>query len=224
VMVEQFVAKLITASTRLLTGVQARWIGCAPVESQRIYFANHTSHVDFLLIWAVLPGPVRKKTRPVAALDYWSRGAVRRYLIDRVFRGVLLSRGHIEREHSPIAVMRQALDGGASLIFFPEGTRGPGGDVQPFRAGLYHLAAARPDVELVPVWIDNSYRVMPKGLPLPIPLLCSVAFGKPVWLHVINALVNHRSERGQSVSVECTIPGRPAELNSSCFCDRQIYP
>jgi 1-acyl-sn-glycerol-3-phosphate acyltransferase len=182
VMVERLVAKLITTSTRLLTGAQARWIGCAPLDTHRIYFANHTSHVDFLLIWAVLPGQLRKKTRPVAALDYWSRGAVRRYLIDSVFRGVLVSRGHVEREHNPIDAMRQALDGGASLILFPEGTRGPGGDVQPFKPGLYHLAAARPDVELVPVWIDNSYRVMPKGLPLPIPLLCSVAFGKPARL------------------------------------------
>jgi 1-acyl-sn-glycerol-3-phosphate acyltransferase len=138
--------------------------------------------MDFVLIWAVLPGQLRRKTRPVAALDYWSRGAVRRYLINHVFRGVLVSRGHIEREHNPIDAMRQALDEGDSLILFPEGTRGPGGDVQPFKAGLYHLAEARPDVELVPVWIDNSYRVMPKGLPLPVPLLCSVAFGEPVRL------------------------------------------
>jgi 1-acyl-sn-glycerol-3-phosphate acyltransferase len=182
VMVERLVARLITASTRLLTGAQARWVGCAPRDAQRIYFANHTSHVDFVLIWSVLPGRLRKKTRPVAASDYWSRSAFKRYLIDRVFWGVLVSRGHVEREHNPIDIMRQALDGGASLILFPEGTRGPGGDVQPFKSGLYHMAAARPDVELVPVWIDNSYRVMPKGLPLPIPLLCSVAFGKPVRL------------------------------------------
>lgn len=181
-MVERIVGKIITATTRLLTGAQARWVGCAPSDAHRIYFANHSSHVDFLLIWAVLPSRLRKKTRPVAALDYWGRGTVRRYLIERVFQAVLVSRDHIEREHSPIDVMRQALDGGASLILFPEGTRGPGGEVQPFKAGIYHLALARPEVELVPVWIDNSYRVMPKGLPLPIPLLCSVAFGKPVQL------------------------------------------
>jgi 1-acyl-sn-glycerol-3-phosphate acyltransferase len=175
-------AGLITASARLLTGVQARWLGCGPVDVQRIYVANHTSHLDFVLIWSVLPVRLRKTTRPVAAADYWDRGPLRRYLIHRVFRGVLVSRGRIDRVHHPIDAMSQALDEGSSLIFFPEGTRGPGGDVQPFKAGLYHLAQARPQVEIVPVWLDNSYRVMPKGLPLPIPLLCSVAFGKPARL------------------------------------------
>jgi 1-acyl-sn-glycerol-3-phosphate acyltransferase len=177
--VERSVGGLITTGTRLLTGAQARWLGCAPSDVQRIYFANHTSHADFVLIWSVLPGRLRGNTRPVAASDYWNRGAVRRYLIHRVFRGVLIARGHVERERNPIEVMLQALDEGASLILFPEGTRGPGREVQPFKTGLYHVAQARPDLELVPAWIDNSYRVMPKGLPLPIPLLCSVAFGKP---------------------------------------------
>jgi 1-acyl-sn-glycerol-3-phosphate acyltransferase len=175
-------AGLITASARLLTGVHARWLGCGPEDVQRIYIANHTSHLDFVLIWSVLPVWLRHKTRPVAAADYWDRGPLRRYLIHRVFRGVLVSRGHIDRAHHPIDVMCQALDEGSSLIFFPEGTRGPGGDPQPFKAGLHHLALARPQVEIVPVWLDNSYRVMPKGLPLPIPLLCSVAFGKPARL------------------------------------------
>ena len=179
-MLHRMVGTVLIATTRFLTGAQARWIGCAPLETQRIYFANHTSHLDFLLIWTVLGGRMRSRTRPVAALDYW-RSGFRRYLIDHVFRGVLVSRG-IDRAHNPIDAMRQALEGGASLIFFPEGTRGTGDDVQAFKAGLYHLASACPDVELVPVWIDNSYRVMPKGLPLPIPLLCSVAFGKPARL------------------------------------------
>jgi 1-acyl-sn-glycerol-3-phosphate acyltransferase len=157
-------------------------MGCGPSDVQRVYFANHASHADFVLIWSVLPPHLRKKTRPVAAADYWSRGALRQYLIHRVFRGVLIARGKIEREHSPIAEMGRALEGGASLIIFPEGTRGPGGAVQPFKPGMYHLALTYADLELVPAWIDNAYRVMPKGVLLPIPLLCSVAFGKPLRL------------------------------------------
>jgi 1-acyl-sn-glycerol-3-phosphate acyltransferase len=173
---------LITGGTRLLTGVQARWIGCGPADVQRVYFANHASHMDFVLIWTVLPPYLRHKTRPVAAADYWSRGAVRRYLIQHVFEGVMVARSNFDREANPIVAMCRALDRGASLILFPEGTRGPGREVLPFRAGVYHLAQAYSNLELVPVWVDNSYRIMPKGAPLPVPLLCSVAFGKPLRL------------------------------------------
>jgi 1-acyl-sn-glycerol-3-phosphate acyltransferase len=180
-MVERLVAILITLATRLLTGAQAQWLGCGPADLRRVYFANHSSHLDFVLIWSALPFSLRARTRPVAASDYWSRGAVRQYLIQRVFRGVLIDRS-VDRGHNPIQSMCQALDEGASLILFPEGTRGTGRHVQPFRAGVFHLACAHSNLELVPVWIDNSYRVMPKGMHVPIPLLCSVAFGKPLRL------------------------------------------
>jgi 1-acyl-sn-glycerol-3-phosphate acyltransferase len=176
---ERLAAAVMIGAVRLLTGAQARWRGCGPSDVQRVYYANHSSHADFVLIWSVLPGKLRRKTRPVAAGDYWSHGALRRFLIERVFHGVLISRGKIEREHNPITAMCAALADGSSLILFPEGTRGSGEEVQPFKPGVFHLALARGDVELVPVWIDNSYRVMPKGVALPIPLLCSVAFGKP---------------------------------------------
>jgi 1-acyl-sn-glycerol-3-phosphate acyltransferase len=181
-MLEPLVGSMIIGGTRLLTGAQALWLGCGPSDAQRVYFANHTSHADFALIWSVLPRPLRQKTRPVAASDYWNGGAVRRYLIHRVFHGVLVDRGRIARDHNPITDMCRALEEGASLILFPEGTRGTGEQLQPFKAGVFHLAQAYPQAEFVPVWIDNSYRVMPKGLPLPIPLLCSVAFGKPMRL------------------------------------------
>jgi len=181
-MFETLTGTLITVVTRLLTGVQSRWVGCGPAAVQRIYFANHTSHMDFVLLWCALPKPLRKKTRPVAAKDYWGRGALRRYLIHRVFRGVLIERGHVDRASNPLAPMLAALDGGESLILFPEGTRGTGGEVQPFKGGVFHLAESRGAVELVPAWIDNSYRVMPKGSLFPVPLLCSVTFGKPVQM------------------------------------------
>lgn len=173
---------LVTGGTQLLTGVQPRWIGCAPTDAQRIYFANHTSHMDLALIWSVLPSQVRRKTRPIAAAEYWSDGPIRRYLIHHVLNGVLIGRENVSRQHNPLEAMCRAADEGFSLILFPEGTRGADTQVQPFRSGVFHLAQARPNLELVPVWVDNAYRVLPKGVALPIPLLCSVAFGKPTRL------------------------------------------
>jgi 1-acyl-sn-glycerol-3-phosphate acyltransferase len=172
----------LISTARAITGAEARWVGCVPSETRRVYIANHTSHADFILVWAALtPGP-RSRTLPVAAADYWNANAVRRYMAKQVFRAVLVERDRIHRTHDPVVAMIEALDGGNSLIMFPEGTRGHGEALQPFKCGIYHLAHARPNVEVVPVWIDNLYRALPRGAILPAPLLCSVTFGEPTHL------------------------------------------
>ena len=181
--IAQVVASGVTAFARLLTGVRGNWVGCVPDMRPRVYFANHSSHGDFVLIWSVLPRSLRSITRPVAGADYWLNGKLRRFLGERVFRAVLFDRTASMREADPIGRMVAALDDHASLILFPEGTRNTGGQVLlPFKTGLYHLAKARPDVEFVPVWIDNLNRVMPKGEMIPLPLLCTVTFGSPLRL------------------------------------------
>jgi len=172
----------VTGFMKLLTGAQARWIGCRPEPTQRIYFANHTSHGDFVLIWTCLPPALRAKTRPVAGADYWLKGRVRRYVITDVLNGVLIDRDKATRTRDPIETLVEALDQGWSLIVFPEGTRNAGDEMLPFKSGIYHVARQRPEVELVPVWIENLNRVMPKGEVLPVPLLCSATFGAPTRL------------------------------------------
>jgi 1-acyl-sn-glycerol-3-phosphate acyltransferase len=183
-MLAKLTAKLaetaIIGGARLLTGAQAQWRGCRPENRQRIFVANHTSHLDFILLWACLPRALRSRTRPVAAADYWQRGVVRRYLATRVFKAVLVKRGGALRDQSVTDPMLAALEGGDSLILFPEGTRGDGDDLLPFKPGIFHIAKARPGAQLVPVWMDNSHRVMPKGSLLLAPMLCSATFGKPV--------------------------------------------
>lgn len=177
------VATLVRLFARFITAVRGIWDGVAPVDRQRIYYANHASHGDFILVWTVLPPPLRRRTRPVAGADYWLAGSLRSYLIRDVFNAVLVDRNSKTRSDDPVAVMSQALHGGDSLILFPEGTRNLGDTpLQPFKSGLYHLAQACPEVELVPVWIDNLNRVMPKGEVVPIPLICTVTFGEPVAL------------------------------------------
>jgi 1-acyl-sn-glycerol-3-phosphate acyltransferase len=146
-----------------------------------VYFANHTSNLDFVLLWAALPARLREKTRPVAAHDYWTSGRLRLLLADNVFNAVLIERKQVTRANNPLAPMLAALEAGSSLIIFPEGTRAVG---QPgeFKSGIYHLAKARPQLEFIPVYIENLNRVLPKGEVLPIPILCSVRFGAPMFL------------------------------------------
>ena len=172
----------IAASLQILTGVQARWIGCEPDPRPRVYFPNHTSHLDGPTLWAALPPELREGTRPIAARDYWSRGRFRQYLAERVFRAILVERKRPTPRDNPLDRMLESLDAGESLILFPEGGRHSGVDPEPFQCGLYHLARKRPEIELVPTLLDNLNRVLPKGEFLPVPLISGVTFGPPVRL------------------------------------------
>jgi 1-acyl-sn-glycerol-3-phosphate acyltransferase len=166
---------------RLLTGAQARWHGCPPKAEQRIYFANHQSHADLVMIWAALPQELRSITRPIAARDYWTKSRLREWITTAVFHAVYVDRARTG-ESDPLEPLVQALERGDSIILFPEGTRGHAEEPQPFKAGLYNLALRFPQVVLVPAWIDNVQRVMPKGEVVPVPILCSVTFGAPLAL------------------------------------------
>ena len=175
---------LLLGFVRLLTGAQARWFGCPPKAEQRIYFANHQSHADLVLIWAALPKELRGITRPIAAKDYWTSGRFKRWITTEVFNAVYVDRqkqvGADGEVLDPLEPLIDALGNGDSIILFPEGTRGHQEDPQPFKSGLFNLAQRFPDVVLVPSWIHNVQRVMPKGEVVPVPVLCSVTFGAPI--------------------------------------------
>ena len=177
-MFESFqVVTLLTLLTRLLVGAYPQWQGCAPSRTQRIYFANHSSHMDAIVIWSSLPAELRAKTRPVAAKDYWEKGALRRRIAIKELKVVLIDRHHTAHAN-PLDPLIQALHEGSSLIIFPEGTRRP--QPLPFKSGLWRLMREFPDVELIPVYIENLHRSMPKGTLIPIPTICSVRFGAPL--------------------------------------------
>ncbi len=172
---------LLAFIARLITGAQGHWKGCPPKAEQRIYFANHQSHLDWVLIWAALPLELRAHTRPIAARDYWTSSPFKTWLTTAVFNAVYVSRTRVD-DQDPLEPLMQALQNGDSLVIFPEGTRSNKDEPQAFKSGLYHLAEQFPQVNLVPTWIDNVQRVMPKGEVVPVPILCTVTFGVPLKL------------------------------------------
>jgi 1-acyl-sn-glycerol-3-phosphate acyltransferase len=175
--------KIIILFARFVTAPRALWLGMDPAPGQRVYFANHTSNGDFVLIWTVLPLALRNRTRPVAALDYWLKTSLRAFIGRDVFNAVLIDRRPDQRTEDPVSQMAAALDEGSSLILFPEGQRNSSDmPLLPFKSGLYHLARQRPNVDLVPVWISNLNHVMPKGQIIPVPLICTLSFGAPIHL------------------------------------------
>jgi 1-acyl-sn-glycerol-3-phosphate acyltransferase len=183
-MIAAMTAAMTAAAARLVSGVQVRWVDSEPDPRQAVYFANHSSHLDFVVLWSSLPAEVRAVTRPVAAQDYWNEG-LRRTLAVNVFRAVLVAR-HVGRseEHEAsanpllaIEHMLEAMGDTESLILFPEGTRGTGEDVAAFKSGLYYLCQQRPGLRLIPAYLQNLNRILPKGEFLPVPFISKLTFG-----------------------------------------------
>ena len=166
--------------TRLLVGARAQWQGCAPTRDQRIYYANHGSHLDTAVIIAALPQDLRASTHPIAALDYWGVSRLRRFIALNCLNAVLIDRSG-KRTSDPLAPVMSLLKAGESLILFPEGTRGIE-TLGTFKSGIYHLAERFPDIDLVPVYLQNAARALPKGSLLVVPLICSLRFGTPTHL------------------------------------------
>lgn len=184
---QTLVRTLLVTLCRLLTGVRSFWQSLPDTEQATIYYANHSSHLDGLVIWASLPRALRSRVHPVAAADYWNKTVLRRYLATRIFNAVLVERRSPTAAQSmetqgrdPLLPLVEKLSAGHSLIFFPEGTRGTGDEVAAFKSGLFHLRQRVPEVRLVPVWLENMNRVLPKGSRLVVPIICTATFGSPL--------------------------------------------
>lgn len=171
----------IAMAAKLVSGFTVRWIGAQPDTRQRVYFANHTSHLDAVVLWSCLPKDLRQLTRPVAAQDYWGTSRFRRFLAQS-FNAILIDRKKIKVHQSPVEVMIREIGDVYSLIVFPEGGRAVDGEMGEFKSGLYYLAKKRPDLELIPVYMDNLNRILPRGEFMPVPLLSSITVGRPIYL------------------------------------------
>jgi 1-acyl-sn-glycerol-3-phosphate acyltransferase len=185
---------------KLVSGFTVRWIGSEPETSQRVYFANHTSHLDAVVLWASLPGPLRQLTRPVAAQDYWGQTSFRRFLA-RSFNAILIDRKEIKVHQSPVELMLREIGDRYSLIVFPEGSRAVDSEMGEFKSGLYYLAKKRPDLELLPVYMDNMNRILPRGEFMPVPLLSSITIGAPIFLESGESKQNFLARAMRSVKV-----------------------
>ena len=208
-----FISWFLQWLIRLLIGAYPRWLGCKPIAKQRIYFANHTSHIDTLAIWAALPPHLQKTTHPVAAFDYWGKNAFKKYIVTEGLNAVFIARAREDRtEDDPLQPLYDTLAKGDSLIIFPEGTRNTDDNtiLLPFKSGIYHLAKSKPNTEFVPIWIDNISRVLPKGKILPIPLLCEVHIGQPLTLQE-----NEDKDSFLTRSREALLALRPSENDRS---------
>ena len=174
-----WISNALIAVLRFLIGVTARWESPPDLSRQRIYFANHTSHMDTLAIIAALPPEARVNVKPVAAADYWGKNAFLRYVSQKGLNAVLIERNPAAGQNvlEPIFDVVRA---GHSIIIFPEGTRSSQPLPAAFKSGLFRLAESFPEVDLVPIYLENLHRSMPKGKHVPLPIICTIRIGNPL--------------------------------------------
>ena len=180
-----FLALIARPLAAFLTGADVIGAERLPREGPAIIAANHTSHVDTLLLLTMFPPRLMGRLRPAAAADYFLRGPVIGWF-SRNLVGIV----PIERQapktpsadrQDVLAPARSALAAGDIVIIFPEGTRGPAlDDLAPLKAGVARLSAAFPEAPVIPVWIEGAGRVLPKGAFLPAPMNCTVLVGEPI--------------------------------------------
>lgn len=172
-------ALLIKPFMALFIGLRVRGREHLPRAGQFILVANHSSHLDTASLLSLFKITKLRRVRPVAAADYFERNAIVSLLTKTIFNILPIARKGITAENNPLRRMQAALEAGQSLIIFPEGTRGSGSDMGPFRSGVAHLIEKTPGVPVVPVYLVNMGRSLPKGEFIPVPFFCEVRLGAP---------------------------------------------
>ena len=173
-------ADLLAMLVRIATGVSIGKINGWSGKSA-VFFANHSSNLDALVIWAALPREIRRRTSPVAARDYWTKNWIRRWISGEIFHAVLLNRkGRPGNRSHPLQGVFDMLESGRSIIIFPEGTRSPEGSLAHFKPGSFHVKERFPDCMMIPVSLQNMNRILPKGQSLPVPLIGRITMHPPL--------------------------------------------
>ncbi len=175
-----FFALVIRPFLAPFIGLRVRGRGHLPKSGPFILIANHSSHLDTVSLLSLFPLNRLRRIRPVAAADYFDRNRIISVLTKTLFNILPIARKHITAENNPIRQMREALEAGDSLIIFPEGTRGSGEELGEFRSGVAHLLEKMPEVCVVPAYLINMGRSLPKGEFIPVPFFCEIRLGMPL--------------------------------------------
>lgn len=174
-----FFALLIRPLMAIFIGCRTQgrqWLPCA---GPFVLLANHSSHLDTVSLLSLFPIWRLRDIQPVAAADYFERNRLVAWFSHTFFNILPIARRRITPENNPIQRMLAQLRAGKSLIIYPEGTRGSGEDLGPFCPGIAHLLERMPQIPVIPVYLVNHGRCLPKGEWVPVPFFCEIRVGPP---------------------------------------------
>ncbi len=167
---------LLIAITRLCCGIIIRNENNDFKQANVVYYANHTSHFDLLVVLSALKRPQRRNLHPIAAKEYWGKNWIRRFISLHVLDAIFIDRRHPQRAKQTFNVIHDKLNAGQSILVFPEGTRHET-DVHPeFHNGIYLIAKMRPETLFIPIYLKGFDRTLPKGEYLPAPNMGEITF------------------------------------------------
>lgn len=147
------------------------------VDGPVVFTPNHHSHLDTALLLAALPARFRDNTVVAAGADYFFDKRPKAFLSALALNAIPLERKKVSRRSSDRAL--ELLRDDWNLIIFPEGGRSPDGWAQEFKPGAAFLAIRR-GCPVVPVHLEGTDEVLPKGSSRPRPARCTVTFGLPI--------------------------------------------
>ena len=165
----------------LAVGINVRHRDRLPAVGPALIVANHNSHLDALVLMALLPLRLLPRVRPVASAEYFLSHRGRAWFATRMIGIIPVATSGVRRSHAEIlGPVREALAAGDIVIFFPEGTRGEPERLGKLRSGIVWLAQQCPTTPIYPVHLRGLGKVLPKGDWVPVPFFCDAWVGEPL--------------------------------------------
>lgn len=178
-----FFALIVRPLFAFFFGIRIRGKQNLPRQHPFILVSNHASHLDAIALLNLFPLRDLGRMRPVAAADYFNREGWMGRTCGILFNILPIERKQVSCSRNPLDDLRAALQRGESLIIFPEGTRSVTGAMGVFHKGVSHLMREFPGIPVVPVYLANLGRALPKGEVLLIPFLCEINIGSAICFH-----------------------------------------
>ena len=186
-----------------LLGLNVRRKDLLPCDGPAIIVANHNSHLDTMVLMALMPLSRLKDIKPVAAADYFFSSPRKAWLSKHVLGIIPVERTGADKTIDPLEGCYEVLAQDKVLILFPEGSRGEPEQMTDLKKGISYLAERFPAAPVVPVFTHGLGKALPKGSFLLVPFFCDIFIGEPItWQGNRTQFMKTLKERFSQLSSE----------------------